>query len=272
MLSRSQTSSTPWLGTNLENMSVAQIAISTAPHESQTLAFNYASLALNNSFFLHHLVSFSCLLLEKHNHLLHGTPLETPSNRYRSQEPRISAERKVAQPRAHTHPRRRDLRANGLATRSQDLRDSRSDGHAQLQRLRLARHRRPGPPRRRTHLRSRHVARPRAQTIPWPRTRRTLRTRGVPIVITIIIAVRSFHPITAPATAAAAHVPGTRPRAPTSSHRSASRRTYAHHERTGVRGNCRWRQRPRRAPHERMVRFVVVHWSRRRYGRRGSGT
>ena len=37
-------------------MSVAQIVISTAPHESQTLAFNYASLALNNSFFLHHLV------------------------------------------------------------------------------------------------------------------------------------------------------------------------------------------------------------------------
>ncbi|KAH9983491.1 hypothetical protein BJV74DRAFT_965596 [Russula compacta] len=42
-------------GTNFENMSVAQIVISTAPHESQTLAFNYASLALNNSFFLHHL-------------------------------------------------------------------------------------------------------------------------------------------------------------------------------------------------------------------------
>ena len=38
-------------------MSVAQIVITTAPHESQTLAFNYASLALNNSFFLHHLVS-----------------------------------------------------------------------------------------------------------------------------------------------------------------------------------------------------------------------
>jgi Fe-Mn family superoxide dismutase len=38
-------------------MSVAQIVISTAPHESQALAFNYASLALNHSFFLHHLVS-----------------------------------------------------------------------------------------------------------------------------------------------------------------------------------------------------------------------
>ncbi|KAF8265576.1 hypothetical protein EI94DRAFT_1588428 [Lactarius quietus] len=42
-------------GTKLENQSVAQIVISTAPNESQTLAFNYASLALNNSFFLHHL-------------------------------------------------------------------------------------------------------------------------------------------------------------------------------------------------------------------------
>ncbi|KAN0140325.1 hypothetical protein V8E53_002221 [Lactarius tabidus] len=42
-------------GTKLENQSVAQIVISTASDESQTLAFNYASLALNNSFFLHHL-------------------------------------------------------------------------------------------------------------------------------------------------------------------------------------------------------------------------
>jgi superoxide dismutase, Fe-Mn family len=48
-------------GTNLENMSVAQIVISTAPHESQTLAFNYASLALNNSFFLHYIVSLGPL-------------------------------------------------------------------------------------------------------------------------------------------------------------------------------------------------------------------
>lgn len=47
------------VGTNLENMTIGQIVISTAPHETQTLAFNYASLALNNSFFLHHLVS-SC--------------------------------------------------------------------------------------------------------------------------------------------------------------------------------------------------------------------
>jgi Fe-Mn family superoxide dismutase len=55
------------VGTNLENMSVAQIVISTAPHESQTLAFNYASLALNNSFFLHHLVSFCPLPVLLHH-------------------------------------------------------------------------------------------------------------------------------------------------------------------------------------------------------------
>ena len=33
-----------------------QIVISTTADKSQTLAFSYASLALNNSFFLHHLV------------------------------------------------------------------------------------------------------------------------------------------------------------------------------------------------------------------------
>ena len=43
-------------GTRFENKSVAQIVISTATDKSQTLAFNYASLALNHSFFLHHLV------------------------------------------------------------------------------------------------------------------------------------------------------------------------------------------------------------------------
>lgn len=55
------------VGTNLENRSVAQIVISTAPHESQTLAFNYASLALNNSFFLHHLVSLCPLPVLLHH-------------------------------------------------------------------------------------------------------------------------------------------------------------------------------------------------------------
>jgi superoxide dismutase, Fe-Mn family len=38
------------VGTKFKNMNVAQIVISTAPHESQTLAFNNASLALDNSF------------------------------------------------------------------------------------------------------------------------------------------------------------------------------------------------------------------------------
>ncbi|KAH8979709.1 hypothetical protein EDB86DRAFT_3088575 [Lactarius hatsudake] len=42
-------------GTKLGNQSIARIISSTAPHESKTLAFNYASFTLNNSFFLHHL-------------------------------------------------------------------------------------------------------------------------------------------------------------------------------------------------------------------------
>jgi hypothetical protein len=42
-------------------MSVAQIVNSTAPHESQTFAFNYAGLMLNNSFILHHLVTYYTL-------------------------------------------------------------------------------------------------------------------------------------------------------------------------------------------------------------------
>ncbi|KAJ7499289.1 hypothetical protein FB451DRAFT_1204931, partial [Mycena latifolia] len=38
-----------------EDSSVAQVVINTAPYREKTLAFNYASLALNNSFFLSHL-------------------------------------------------------------------------------------------------------------------------------------------------------------------------------------------------------------------------
>lgn len=40
-----------------ERKSVAQIVIETAPEPSQSLAFNYASEALNNGFFLDYLVS-----------------------------------------------------------------------------------------------------------------------------------------------------------------------------------------------------------------------
>ncbi|KAL0949824.1 hypothetical protein HGRIS_009860 [Hohenbuehelia grisea] len=39
-------------GTPNENKKVSEVVIQTAPHESETLAFNYASLALNNSYFL----------------------------------------------------------------------------------------------------------------------------------------------------------------------------------------------------------------------------
>jgi hypothetical protein len=44
------------VGTALETKSVAQTVIETAPDRSKTLAFNYASQALNNSFFLDFLV------------------------------------------------------------------------------------------------------------------------------------------------------------------------------------------------------------------------
>lgn len=40
-------------GTNEENTSVAQVVINTSADATKTLAFNYASQALNNSFFLH---------------------------------------------------------------------------------------------------------------------------------------------------------------------------------------------------------------------------
>jgi len=43
-------------GTELANKSVMQTIIDTAPDRSKTLAFNYASQALNNSFFLDTLV------------------------------------------------------------------------------------------------------------------------------------------------------------------------------------------------------------------------
>ena len=43
-------------GTELTDKSVMQTIIDTAPDRSKTLAFNYASQALNNSFFLDNLV------------------------------------------------------------------------------------------------------------------------------------------------------------------------------------------------------------------------
>lgn len=44
-------------GTDLEAMSVIQTVLSTARNPSQIVAFNMASQALNNSFFLDNLVS-----------------------------------------------------------------------------------------------------------------------------------------------------------------------------------------------------------------------
>jgi hypothetical protein len=46
------------VGTDLANKSVVQTIIDTAPDRSKTLAFNYASQALNNSFFLDTLVRY----------------------------------------------------------------------------------------------------------------------------------------------------------------------------------------------------------------------
>ena len=48
-------------GTEEENKSVAQTVINTAADRSKTMAFNYASLALNNSFFLDMLVTLPVL-------------------------------------------------------------------------------------------------------------------------------------------------------------------------------------------------------------------
>ena len=64
-------------GTELANKSVVQTIIDTAPDRSKTLAFNYASQALNNSFFLDNLVRqpFSV----RSSNLNHVE--ETPSNK-----------------------------------------------------------------------------------------------------------------------------------------------------------------------------------------------
>ncbi|KAN0141165.1 hypothetical protein V8E53_000921 [Lactarius tabidus] len=43
-------------GAGLSHIIIAQIIILTTSDENQTLAFNYVNLALNNSFFLHHLM------------------------------------------------------------------------------------------------------------------------------------------------------------------------------------------------------------------------
>lgn len=51
------------LDTRYQNLSVVQTVIETAPDRSQTLAFSYASQALNNSFFLDHLVRCQYALL-----------------------------------------------------------------------------------------------------------------------------------------------------------------------------------------------------------------
>lgn len=51
------------VGTAHVNKTVAQIVIDTAPAPTETLTFNYASEALNNDFFLHHLVCNGFLIV-----------------------------------------------------------------------------------------------------------------------------------------------------------------------------------------------------------------
>lgn len=160
-----------WAGTNLENVSVAQIVISTAPHESQTLAYTYASLALNNSFFLHHLVSprprspppsITQLIIDVHNCMYAGE-VETADKVIA--EPRRGVVRQMGERRPDAKSRRRDRRADGFPARSQDVRGGRSVGHALLERFHLACHRHPRSSRRHRDLWRWHASRQRATTI-----------------------------------------------------------------------------------------------------------
>jgi superoxide dismutase, Fe-Mn family len=60
----------------MEGLSVTDTVISTASHERDALAFNYASQALNNSFFLECLVCCVPLYLAHASHL-HGKATPT---------------------------------------------------------------------------------------------------------------------------------------------------------------------------------------------------
>ena len=72
--------STAWfwfLGTEEENKSIVQTVINTAANRSKAMAFNYASLALNNSFFLDMLVCPSLRRLIHSFHIPLGTTATT---------------------------------------------------------------------------------------------------------------------------------------------------------------------------------------------------
>ena len=148
-------------------MSVAQIVISTAPHESQTLAFNYASLALNNSFFLHYLVSLGPCTPSPFNikHYYNCACLgEVETANKGIAEPRSGVVGQMGEPRTNADSRWRDRLADGLPARSQDVRDGRGDRHALIERIRLACHRRPRPSRRHRDLWRRHTPHQRPTT------------------------------------------------------------------------------------------------------------
>ena len=79
-------------------------------------------------------------------------------------EPRSSAVRERCSRGAVADASRGDRIADGFCARPEDVRDRRSNGHALLERLRLARNGCPRPPRRRRDLRRRHAPCQRAST------------------------------------------------------------------------------------------------------------
>ena len=112
-------------GERFEIQSVAQIVISTATDKSQTLAFNYASLAINSSFFL--APSRTSRIPPTPSITIHTQTSPDTPNTPRA-EPRNCADRQDSQPRAHTDFRCHHRSATRLSRRSEGLRRRRGAG------------------------------------------------------------------------------------------------------------------------------------------------
>ena len=140
-------------GERFEIQSVAQIVISTATDKSQTLAFNYASLAINSSFFL--APSRTSRIPPTPSITIHTQTSPDTPNTPRA-EPRIRADRQDSQPRAHTDFRCHHCSATRLSRRSEGLRRCRRAGDTlrrRCGRFRLVRHGRTRSSRYSPHLR-----------------------------------------------------------------------------------------------------------------------
>ncbi|KAG5220788.1 manganese superoxide dismutase [Salix suchowensis] len=74
-------------GTDLAGKRISDIVIQTAAYRPQALIFNYASLALNNSFFLDQLVRFTVTTMNRTTDVLAETTTKTP---HRTHEGEIS--------------------------------------------------------------------------------------------------------------------------------------------------------------------------------------